>query len=86
MIVRTMSQMGRGFGLIVSEPGDMVALYKAVSIVLGLPPPADIAARVGDRKRGAKGWLYEIVKYGDGTYYTKLHTYIDPEKYYIDIQ
>lgn len=72
------------YGLVVDKPGDMVALYKAVAIALKLKLPEEIARKVADRKRAATGWLYDVVRFESGAYYTRLREYIKPELYAVD--
>jgi hypothetical protein len=72
------------YGLVVDQPGDMVALYKAVAIALKMRPPPEIERQVADRKRGATGWLYDIVRFESGSYYTRLREYVKPERYAVD--
>lgn len=72
------------YGLVVDKPGDMVALYKAVAIALKLKLPDEIARKVADRKRAATGWLYDVVRFESGAYYTRLREYIKPELYAVD--
>jgi len=69
------------FGLVVDRPGDMTALYKAVAIRLELRLPPEIERKVADRKNAATGWLYDIVQFESGAYYTRPHDYIKPELY-----
>ena len=69
------------FGLVVDRPGDMTALYKAVAIRLNLHLPPEIEGKVADRKNAATGWLYDIVQFESGAYYTRQHDYIKPELY-----
>jgi hypothetical protein len=69
------------FGLVVDRPGDMTALYKAVAIRLDLRLPPEIERKVADRKNAATGWLYNIVQFESGAYYTSQHDYIKPELY-----
>ena len=69
------------YALVVDRPGDMTALYKAVAISLGMRPPPGVEGRVADRRRGATGWLYDIVRLESGASYTRLHSYIQPELY-----
>lgn len=69
------------YGLVVDRPGDMTALYKAVAIRLELRLPPEIERKVADRKNAATGWLYNIVQFESGAYYTSQHDYIKPELY-----
>ena len=69
------------FGLVVDRLGDMTALYKAVAIRLELRLPPEIERKVADRKNAATGWLYDIVQFESGAYYTRQHDYIKPELY-----
>jgi hypothetical protein len=69
------------YGLVVDRPGDMTALYKAVAIRLELRLPPEIERKVADRKNAATGWLYNIVQFESGAYYTSQHDYIKPEFY-----
>ena len=69
------------FGLVVDRPGDMTALYKAAAIRLELRLPPEIERKVADRKNAATGWLYDIVQFESGAYYTRQHDYIKPELY-----
>ena len=69
------------YGLVVDRPGDMTALYKAVAIRLDLRLPPEIERKVADRKNAATGWLYDIVQFESGAYYTRQHDYIKPELY-----
>ena len=69
------------YGLIVDRPGDMTALYKAVAIRLNLRLPPEFEKKVADRKNAATGWLYDIVRFETGAYYTRMREYIKPELY-----
>ena len=73
------------YGLVVDRPGDMVALYKAVAICLKMRPPPAIEKQVASRKNAATGWLYDIVRFESGSYYTRLREYIKPELYAVDV-
>jgi len=67
---------------VVDKPGDMVALYKAIAINVGLSPPPDIKSKSADRTRGASGWLYEIVRTADSDIHAlRLRTYIKSSEY-----
>jgi hypothetical protein len=72
------------YGLVVDRPGDMVALYKAVAICLKAKLPDELARQVADRKRGATGWLYNVVRFESGAHYLSLREYIKPELYAVD--
>ena len=56
------------YGLVMDaiRPGDDVtALYKAAAIEIGLHPPPEIKAASANRTKGARGWLFRIVRYTD---------------------
>jgi hypothetical protein len=64
------------------RPGDMTALYKAVAIRLELRLPPEIEQKEdAARKKAATGWLYVIVQFEPGAYYTRQHDDIKPELY-----
>jgi hypothetical protein len=70
------------YGLVIDKPGDMVALYKAVAINIGLNPPPDIKSKSADRTKGASGWLYDIVRAADSDIHAlRLRTYIKSSEY-----
>ncbi len=70
------------YGLVIDKPGDMVALYKAVAINIGLNPPPEIKSKSADRTRGASGWLYDIVRAADSNIHAlRLRTYIKSSEY-----
>jgi hypothetical protein len=76
---------GQIFGLVVDaiKPGDDVtALYKAAAIELKLNPPPGIKATSANRTKGAKGWLYRIVRYTDSdVHHVEQITYINSSMY-----
>lgn len=73
------------FGLVVDaiKPGDDVtALYKAAAIVMKLHPPPEVKATSANRTKGARGWLYRIVRYTDsGVHHLEQITYINSSMY-----
>lgn len=73
------------YGLVVDRPGDHVALYKAVAICLKMRPPPAVEKQVASRKNAATGWLYDIVRFESGAYYSRLREYIKPELYAVDV-
>ena len=63
------------------SPAELLALHRAVAIVLGAPPPApDRLAATGGR---LKGWLYAVHR-TDGGLYTTLLSFIDPSLYAVN--
>ena len=73
------------FGLVVDaiKPGDDVtALYKAAAIELKLNPPPGIKATSANRTKGARGWLFRIVRYTDSdVHHLEQITYINSSMY-----
>ena len=73
------------FGLVVdtTKPGDDVtALYKAAAIEMKMNPPPGIKATSANRTKGAKGWLYRIVRYTDSdVHHVEQITYINSSMY-----
>ena len=73
------------FGLVVDaiKPGDDVtALYKAAAIEIGLHPPPEIKAASANRTKGARGWLFRIVRYTDSdVHHLEQITYINSSMY-----
>ena len=73
------------FGLVVDaiRPGDDVtALYKAAAIEIGLHPPPEIKAASANRTKGARGWLFRIVRYTDSdVHHLEQITYINSSMY-----
>ena len=72
------------YGLVVDHPGDKVALYKAIAIVLNMRPPAAIENQKADRAHAATGFLYSIVRFESGGFYVKSEGLIKPEFYNVN--
>ena len=72
------------YGLVVDHPGDKVALYKAIAIVLNMRPPAAIENQKADRAHAATGFLYSIVRFESGGFYVKAEGLIKPELYNVN--
>ena len=67
--------------LVVDKPGDMAALRKAAAMCLKLKAPGQVQAAPSDRKKGATGWLYRVVRQESGEYYNVLVTYVNSALY-----
>jgi hypothetical protein len=67
--------------LVVDKPGDMAALRKAAAMSLKLKAPDRVQSASSDRKKGATGWLYRVVRQESGEYYNVLVTYVNTALY-----
>ena len=78
--MKRLGQVVVGAGI---KPGDDVtALYKAAAIEIGLHPPPEIKAASANRTKGARGWLFRIVRYTDSdVHHLEQITYINSSMY-----
>lgn len=80
-LARAPDVAARLYGLVVDQPGDLVALYKAVAINIGTLTPADIKSKRADVARAATGWLYTATRLPTGGYFKQFRDYVKPALY-----
>jgi len=80
-LARAPDVAARLYGLVVDKPGDLVALYKAVAINIGVRTTAEIKSKRADVANAATGRLYTATRLPTGGYYKQFRDYVKPALY-----